>query len=83
MFYRDSVVHAMGEFGALSFYPMKFSFEPKRFSSLGITLIRNLFNRIEKHILFCPETNIISIRKMSGYWTIFISIDISIDLIYD
>ena len=36
---------------------MKFSFQPKRFSSLCITLIRNLFNWMEKHILFRPKTN--------------------------
>ena len=66
----------MGELGACSFHPMKFSFEPKGFGSLGITLIRNLFSRIEKYVLFCPKTNIVNIINMPGYGNIFISIDI-------
>ena len=60
MFSHDFVVDTMRELGAKSFNPMKFSFEPKKFSSLGITLIRNLFKWIEKHIIFRLKTKKIS-----------------------
>ena len=71
MFSHDFVVDTMRELGAKSFNPMKFSFEPKKFCSLGITLIRNLFKWIEKHIIFHLKTKNFSIIKIPEYWTIF------------
>ena len=46
---------------------LKFFYEPKRISSLGITLIRNLSNWIEKHILPRPKTNSMAIYIYNKY----------------
>ena len=81
-FSRDLLVHAMGELGSQRFNPVEFSFEPNgRFSSLSVALIRNLFNWIENQIFCCPKTNIVCIIEMPEYWTIFIYIDMWLNIL--